>query len=294
MAAKKKPALVDDSPVFVVKLQNGLADRHRLPIDHVIRVLDEVRQMISDAGREILRERGSDKPNVDFGLELLAGPGGIVFQKGSIEAQIAITSNVEVGILATQHLVATIEGLSNKRFTPVTEADQSIVRRLNRVASIQQADKTELNLTLKEPGAHKRIGATFGEAARAAAWSIQAPVFQMEDMTVYGKLFELKDSHDESLKDFFWGELRRENGEIWRAQFNHADVERVASLFRKQVQLTGTANYYRVRTPRILVKSIAPDLDRDYEAVFDELYGCDKEAFPDGFSAALKSMREGE
>ena len=42
-----------DAPVLIVTLQKGLADRQMFPLDHVIRVLEEVRQMVLDAGRKI-------------------------------------------------------------------------------------------------------------------------------------------------------------------------------------------------------------------------------------------------
>jgi hypothetical protein len=267
-----------DAPVIRVKLQKGLADRQMLPLDHVLRVLEEVRQMVLDAGKEIQRGAGMEHPTAEFGLELLAGDKGIAFKGGSVEAQIAITSNTRDGLLAAQRIVHTVNALRAKQYIPETEADRSIVRRLNRVAQIQQTDKTELQLAVAKPGTKKVQEAIFGEAAAAVAWSIQAPVFQMEDMVLYGKLYELRDraADDEGNRGFF-GELRRENGDVWRVVFKAKDVDRVASLFRKQVSIRGTAKYYRIAAPRLLAEEINPDQERDYEAAFDELYGCDAE-----------------
>lgn len=267
-----------DAPVIMVKLQKGLADRKMLPLDHVLRVLEEVRQMILDAGKEIQRDSGLEHPTAEFGLELLAGEKGIAFQGGSVQAQIAITSNTRSGLLAAQRIVHTVNALRSKQFAPSTDADRSIVRRLNRVAQIQQTDKTELQVAVAKPGTKKIQEAIFGEAAAATAWAIQAPVFQMQDMILYGKLFELRDrdAEDESRRGFF-GELLRENGEVWRVVFKAADVDKVASLFRKQVSIRGTAKYYRIAAPRLLAEEINPDQERDYEAAFDELYGCDAE-----------------
>ena len=108
--SKKTPAI--DCPVFTIKLQKGLADRQRLPLADVIAVLEEVRQMIADMGREIQRDRGIEKPTGDFGLELLAGPRGILFKSGSVQAHVAITSNIDTGILAAQRVVTTVDSLS--------------------------------------------------------------------------------------------------------------------------------------------------------------------------------------
>jgi hypothetical protein len=283
---------INEDPVFIVKLQKGLADRQRLPLDHVIRVLEEVRQMVADAGREIQRDMGIDNATAEFGLEILAGTDGVVFRKGSVQAQVAITTNVQTGVLAATRIVETIESLSKKKYAPTTDTDRTIIRRLNRIARIQETDKTEMNFAVKKPGKGARTAATFGEAAIASAFSMQAPVFQMEDTTIFGKLYELKDTNasDEGEKGF-WGELRRESGEIWRIQFEKSNEEDVAKLFRKQVQVTGVAKYYRIAAPKLLVKTITVDVERDYETAFNELFGCDKDLYPADLKRALRDMR---
>lgn len=282
-----------DSPVFTIKLKNGLAERQRLPLADVITVLEEVRQMIADIGREIQRDMGIEKPTGDFGLELLAGTHGNLFQHGSVQAQVAITSHIDTGILAAQHLVTTVDSLSKKKPVIATDADRSVVRRLNRINKISDRDKTELQLALQRPGKHKTVQATFDATAAATAWSLQAPVFEMEAMTIYGKLCELKDTdpEDDSGTKGFWGELCRETGETWRIQFSAERAEKATSLFRKQVAITGTAKYYRIAAPKLVASDITMDEERDYEKAFDELYGCDRQIYGDDFAKALKEMR---
>lgn len=289
--SKKTPAI--DCPVFTIKLQKGLADRQRLPLADVIAVLEEVRQMIADMGREIQRDRGIEKPTGDFGLELLAGPRGILFKSGSVQAHVAITSNIDTGILAAQRVVTTVDSLSKKKPAIATDADRNVVRRLNRINKIRDRDKTELHLVLQRPGKHKPVQATFDANAAATAWSLQAPVFEMEATTIYGKLYELKDTdpEDDSGKTGFWGELRRETGETWRIQFSGESAEKVTGLFRKQVAVTGTAKYYRIAAPKLVASDITTDQERDYEKAFDELYGCDRHVYGDDFDRALKEMR---
>ncbi len=290
---KTKPdADTIDSPVFLVKLQGGLANRQRLPFADVIAILEEVRQMFSDVGREIQRDMGMEKPTGDFGLELLAGPEGIIFRSGSIQAHVAITSNIDTGILAARHIVGTIDSLAKKKLILATEADRSLVRRLNRINRIRERDKTELQLVLQRPGKHKAEQATFNAAAAATAWSLQAPEFEMEGVTIYGKLYELKDTtlEDES-RAGFWGELCREGGQTWRVQFTAESGEKATQLFRKQVAITGTAKYYRIAAPKLVARDITQDQERDYEKAFDELYGSDRTIYGDDFQKALQEMR---
>lgn len=288
-----------EDPVLIVRITKGLADRKRLPLAHVISVLDEVRQMISDVGREIQKQKGVPAPSGDFGLELLASGSGVMFRPGSVQAQIAITQHVQTGIMAAQQVVRTVELLETSDLPaigPDKPIDPRIVRRLNRIARIQRSDKTELHLAVKRPGFEKPLAARFGDAGMAAARALQAPMFRMEEMTIYGKLFELAD-HDpagEEETKGFWGQLCRDNGEIWRIQFKPDDLATVTPLFRKQVVITGTAVYYRVASPKIIVRDISPEHDRDYEAAFDNLFGCDKALYNADFQTLLRRMRGDE
>ena len=287
---KKIPTI--DSPVFTIKLQKGLADLHRLPFADVITVLEEVRQMIADMGRDIEHDLGIENPIGEFGLQLLASPQGVIFKRGSIEAQVAITSNVDTGILAAKRVVDVINSLSNKKAALASDAERSVVRRLNRINKISERDKTELHLVLTKPGEKKPLEATFNAAAAATAWSLQAPVFEMEGTTIYGKLFELRDTDfDGDNEKGFWGELCRENGEKWRIHFKTDSTQKATALFRKQVAVTGTAKYYRIKAPKLIAADITADEERDYEKAFEELFGRDRDIYGDDFQKALKEMR---
>lgn len=287
-----KKGVTIDSPVLTVQLQQGLANRQRLPLADVISVLEQVRLMILDIGRDIQSDLGIENQTVDFGLELLAGPEGFLFAPGSVQAHVAITSNIDNGVLAAQRVLSTINALANKEAIVTTEAERNVVRRLNRINRVRERDKTELHLILQRPGGHKQTEATFNAAAAATVWSLQAPVFEVEGLTIYGKLFELRDTdpEDEGTKGF-WGELRRENGETWRIHFRPDIAEKVAGLFRKQVAITGTGKYYRIATPKLEALSIVIDEERDYEKAFDELFGSDRHIYGNDFDKALKDMQ---
>jgi len=287
---------IQRDPVFTIRLAKGLADRGRLPLAHVLSILDEVRQLITEVGRDIQAQKGVEGYSGDFGLDLIAGKSGMAFQPGSIQAQIAITQNVQTGILAARQVVRTVEHLETEDLPGVGSdqtIDPKIVLRLNRIARIQRRDKTELHLAINSGSKAKPLEATFGDAGMAAVRALQAPTFQMEDLTIYGKLYELAD-HDPAGEEEgkgFWGELKRDNGEVWRVQFKAADLEKVTPLFRKQVAVNGTAVYYRVATPTIVASRIEADRDRDYEAAFDELFGCDKQLYKADFDTLLRQMR---
>lgn len=286
-------ALVSDSPIFVVRLEKGLADRQRLPLQHVISVLEEVRQMISEAGRDVQREMGFERPTGDFGLELVAGQNGILFRPGSVQAHIAITQDIQAGLQAADRVVGLVQRLEKREVQEVDEpSEKQIVRRLNRIAKYQRIDKTELRLVVVRSATITTEPALFGDSAIETIRSLQTPVFEMEQTTIFGKLYELRDRDDEDEENSkgFWGELRRENGEVWRMQFGQND-ERAVPMFRKQVAATGTAKYYRIANPKLIVKDIDLDIERDYEAAFDELFGSEKKTLGTDSQALLREIR---
>jgi hypothetical protein len=284
-------------PLFTVKLAKGLADRKRLPLEHVISVLDELRQLITEIGKEVQRRKGTVKATGDFGLELVAGEKGIAFQPGSVQANIVVTERPGTGFKVIQSVIKAVELLDSEDF-PEASADQNIDRRiihhLSRIARIQKSDKTEMRLSIIRPGQEKAVAATFGSNAIQAVQSLQAATFRVEDTILYGKLFQLMDKtadEEEEKEKGFWGELKTDAGETWRIHFlRPEDLEGVIPLFRKQVKVTGAAVYYRLHHPKLICKAIELDKDRDLEAAFDELYGCDKNLYKTDLGSILKEL----
>jgi hypothetical protein len=269
-------------PVITVKLRKGLADRNRLPLAHFLAVLDEFRQMMAIVGKRIERERGSIFLSGDFGLEIIAGDTGSAVKPGSVWSPLAITNNAAIGILAAQEIIGTLNQLEHDDGIPDPnrEMDRELIRRISRLARIQRSDRTELLVSIQRPGDPDPLTATFGSAGLSSIRALQSPTFEVDGLSLYGKLVELLD-RDPSEEDGkgFWGELRKDDGEPWRIQFKASDADKAARLFRKQVVISGRAIYYRVATHKLVAESIDADAERDYESAFDELSGCYKNVF---------------
>jgi hypothetical protein len=267
-------------PLLEIRLTEGLAERNRLPLEHVIRVLTEVKGMIEEAGAR-LRRAGGQNPDVDFGLELVAG-----FQRGSVKAQIQVTRNLALGASAIGEILETVNRLgppkrtSQKRAAnvavPPGDFDPRLVTRLNNIAKVQEIDRTTMRLALRVDG--HRETAKFDKAAVKVAANLRTANFGVSGLTLFGKLRELRDKTDEDDESQgFWGELVRDNGEIWRIEFRPSDAQRAAALFRRQVYVTGDATHYKALNPKIKATDFGPDEERDYEAAFDRLYGGSEE-----------------
>lgn len=291
------PELKSDDPIITVRLTKGLAERNRLPLADVLSVLEELRQMFAIAGRRVQRARGMANPTGDFGLEVIAGNGASIFKKGSVEMPIAMTQNITTGLLAAQEVLSTLGALESDAGIPEPnrKLDQNLMRRISRIARVQRRDRTELEIRVEHQEFAAPIQVTFGNSGIETLKALQIPTFQVEGVSLFGKLVQLVDYDPEDDQEKgFWGELILSDGEVWRVQFKPRDAERATPLFRKQVHVIGKAVYYRVKTPKIVAESIVPDPDRDYEAAFDEIFGSYKDVFKMDFDALMKRNNEEE
>jgi hypothetical protein len=275
------------NPIFSVILDKGRtvkgAAKHRLPLNHVITTLREVDFMIRDLGKKIQRDRGVNNPDGDFGIELLADASGLAFHRGSIETQALITKDVSNGIDTVTHIIGTTNNVnveSKKEVVSVDEYGEQIVRRLARIAPIQEEDKTELKFQLSVEGKIVEVG-HFGKGGIQMIRRMTTADFSIESLTLYGKLARLMDRSKTDKEDDIWGDLLEDNGNTWRMKFNPADLQKVRNLFTKQVMVTGDASYYKAITPRLDVKNIEEDKPRNYIAAFNAFGRKYKDAFGD-------------
>ena len=274
------PKRLIDSPEFTITLSKGMANRHRLPWDHVLKVLREFKAMLEDVGRAIQRENGVEHPTGDFGIELLATTRGKIFRRGSVDATGAITMDVANGLLAVNAIITTANAVEKNRSVPLDDQKAiRIVRGLTKISEVQQIDRTHFGVKLVSPNARKRA-AKITEVGVQKLQAVDAEVLHVEGTTVYGKLLELRDkSHTEEMGEYIWGELRSDSGDVWRVQFKRRDVNEVLPLFTKQVQISGDAMYFRTRNPRLDADKFKEDVRRNYLAAFDEMEGADQETY---------------
>jgi hypothetical protein len=267
-------------PIFSIRFTEGLATRNRLPLDHVIRVLTEIRGMLESVGKQVQRSRGVADPTGDFGLELIGG-----FQKGSVKAALALTKDVEAGVIAAGYVLDTVTRLGT--FDPPKSSkavradglstdtyDPRLMTRLGSIGKVQEIDKTRVEMALRANGGRAQK-AVFDRRTSQVLNKMREPNFAIEDVTVYGKLRELRDRATEGEEDkkTFYGELLGDDGNVWRIDFSPRDASKAAELFRKQVYITGNLTYFKALNPRISARDFGLDLERNYVAAFDAMYG---------------------
>jgi hypothetical protein len=264
MATKKTKT---EPLVFHIDFQKGKANRNRLPLADVIATLQEFDLMVKEVGRKIQRDRGVENPTGDFGIELLAGPDGIAFEKGSVKTAAAPTKDVENAERTLASVIATTAALEKKRPTAVDEYGAPVLRRLTRVGNIQENNHTELRLGLVRQG---RVieHTTFSEKGVSRLRALSASDLAIYSVTVYGKLRRLADFAKDEDSSSIWGELVDDTGEVWRVHFRQSDLKAVQTLFTKQVVVHGNANYFKAKNPRLDANAVAADVERKYVSGF--------------------------
>jgi hypothetical protein len=254
--------------IFSIVFKKGMAEKNRLPLNHVISTLREIDSMIREVGRKVQREAGVETPDGDFGIELLAGATGLAFQKGSVKTASAITKDVANGTETLTRMIRTTDVIERKRAPSIDDYGAPVVRGLAAISNIQEKDKTELHIQLAKQG---RITdhTKFSEKGIRAIRKMSVAEFAIESLTLYGKLRGLTDRSKTEEEDDIWGELLEDNGNRWRIKFHPSDLGKAQELFTKQVEVFGDATYFKTKFPRMDVKTISEDKHRNYVAAFD-------------------------
>jgi hypothetical protein len=258
------------NPVFSIVFSKGTADQHRLPLAHVLETLGEIAKMIREVGIQVQRANGAEHPDGDFGIELLAGETGGAFFASSVKAQAAVTRDVKNGLETINRIFQVTDTIEKKVVRSVDNFGEPVLRRLALVGKIQEKDSTELRMELVS-GSRKPKETRFSAVGAAALREMTKAELAIESLTLYGKLQRLTDSSEEDEGDHFWGQIREDNGKVWRVRFNNADLQNVQRLFTKQVMVSGNAAYFKTRSPRLDAAEIGEEKPRDYMAALARL-----------------------
>ncbi len=257
-----------DHAIFSIIFRNGKADENRLPLSHVLTTLQELDFMVREVGKKVQRDNGVENPDGDFGIELLAGPQGLAFAKGSVKTSAAITRDVPNGIRAVSSVIGTTASVERKAVASSNEYGEPVFRRLSRISPLQEQDGTELRLRLIEKGKVTDT-ANFSDRGIKVLKELSAAEFAVESVTLYGKLRKLTDMSRVEDQDDIWGELIEDNGDRWRIKFHPMDFDKARKNFTKQVVVFGDASYFKTKLPRLDVRDIKPEEKRNYVEAFD-------------------------
>ena len=223
-----------ENTAFTLVFRKGLAERNRLPIEQVIKTLQEFQEMIREVGKQVQRRNGVENADGDFGIELLASSTGLVFRKGSLKANAAATRDLTNAQETLTLIYSNVRSFSKPPSGQLERTDAIIARRMYKIGELQREAKTELAVVVKirEQGTKT---ASLTERAIANLEAMSAPQMRVGGITLYGRLRQLNDrSKEEDGGKYFWGELHTETHEKWRLRFLSSDVGRILPMFRSQ------------------------------------------------------------
>lgn len=240
----------DDATTFTLIFRKGLAERNRLPIEQVIRTLQEFREMMREVGQQVQRRNGVESPDGDFGIELVASATGLTFRKGSLKANAVATRDIANAQETLYLIVSNVRSYSSKAtLAQSAEPEEAaIARRMYKIGELQREAKTELAVQVKVNKERTKT-ATLDECAIVHLETMSAPLMRVGGLTLYGRLRQLTDrSKDEDGGKFFWGELLTDTSEIWRLRFSSDKVREVLPLFKHQVCVFATLPILEIKT----------------------------------------------
>jgi hypothetical protein len=276
-----------ENTAFTLVFRKGLAERNRLPIEQVVKTLQEFQEMIREVGRQVQRRNGVENADGDFGIELLASTTGLVFRKGSLKANAAATRDLVNAQETLTLIYSNVRSYSKPVVTQTEPMDAVIARRMYKIGELQREAKTELAVVVKIREQRTRT-ATLTEKALVNLETANAPQMRVGGITLYGRLRQLNDrSKEEDGGKYFWGELHTDAHEKWRLRFLSGDVGRITPMFRGQVMVTGNATYFGAQSPRLDISTIFPDPQRNYLDAFAELSAVGGMLFGDADSSDL-------
>jgi hypothetical protein len=278
--------------IFSIIFRKGRAERNRLPLSHVLSTLREIDAMIREVGRKVQQEAGVESPDGDFGVELLAGSGGLAFQKGSVKTASAVTKDIPNAVETLRRIIRTTGEIETKKTVSIDEFRAPVAKRLATISPWQQQDRTELDIQLAERGKISER-TRFSEKGILAIQSMGQSQFAVESVTLYGKLRGLTDRSKTEKEDDIWGELIEDNGNTWRIKFIPTDLDKAKALFTRQVVIFGDATHFKTKDPRVDVKTIEEDKERDYVSAFNHFAKSYESIFGDREPEdILKDIRE--
>ncbi len=278
------------NPALKVRLRKGLAERNRLPLTTMLKILEECRLLVNEFAR-----RHSAGKDIDLQLEIVGSPNGDAFQAGSLQACISAGAHPEIAALAMNEVIGQLMRIERNdiSFVHGDAGAAEIVRRFYRIGLQQEKVSSELELSMSGSGeAGYSCGNLTAEGMKSVR-SLQTPNAEVRGIQIYGKLMELRDimESDDHGRGFV-GELLRDGGEQWRVRFREDRQAIAGQLFRKRVLVFGDVKYFRTRTPLITAQRIEVDEPKDYLAAFDKFVGSIPELKEIGLNELIQAVRE--
>lgn len=283
-------AMTPPNPALQVRLRKGLAERNRLPLSTVLKILEECRLLINAFAR-----RHSSDTEVDLQLEIVGSAPGEAFQSGSLQTIISAGAHPVIAAQAIGELVSHLTRIeaNDVSFAHGDSEGAEILRHFYKIGLYQEKVQSELQLSVVGVNGNSPTAATLSAEAMATVRSLQTPNAEVKGIQVYGKLMELREiREDDDHGRGFQGDLLRDGGDRWRIRFREDQQSTATQLFRKRVVVFGDVKYFQTRSPLLAVQRIDLDEPKNYLAAFEKFVGSVPELRTHSLNDLVRAIQE--
>lgn len=257
-------------PKLRIALTGGRAEQNRAPVDDLVLLLQEVQALVLAFGRQ---RAGAEVPEAIVRSSCQLEVVGLSFGSIAPELELAYFVDQEpnaIGLSALEDTCRVFSALRTET-VPALSLAPSVVDHIERVTELLDRGYSRIETTFNYNGQH--LTGVVDHELRAYLVADEASALAVEDVSVRGLLFGLKDRPSERQKHFFSGDLLDEAGQTWGVRFRLAFADEARGLWRKPVELTGTARYSKIRRPVLFVERAAIAPETSWQAILSRVQG---------------------
>lgn len=265
-------------PRIRVSLQGGRADLHRAPVKDLVLLLTEVQNLVLDLGRQLA---GAEAPEPVIEQSCRLEVVGLSLTSVSPELELAFDAEERpnnVGRRAMEAACAAFGALREPTGDVGVVSAPEAVDRIEAMSGLLERGYTRIEAAYVQDG--RTLTGVLDHELRAHLLSRAAAAVAVERVTIRGVLYGLEDRPSETReKRTFGGRALDDAGEVWTVRFRQDQVDLARELWRKTVELTGSARYSRARGPALHVETGRVIATPDWQQAMARYHGAWKDLY---------------
>ncbi len=256
-----------------MSLKGGKAEEHRAPVRDFVQLLLETQELVLDLGRHFY---GTEVPEEVIEKSCQVNIVGLSY--GSVIPELELDDLNAIGLKAFEEACRAFSVLRDPAIAPVSVLGPEAISRIGRMGTLLDHGYSHIEVAYVQDGQTLLTG-TLDQELRGKILEEHGLTIHVEGVTVQGLLYQLEDRPSAREKTSFNAELLDEAGKIWSVRFKQGDVERARQLWKRPVQLTGTASYSPVRRPLLLADGAEPVTAESWEQAIARYRGAWKDLY---------------
>ena len=278
-------------PTLRVSLKGGRADQHRAPVKDLVLLLGQMQGLVLDLGMQFF---GADHPDTHIEESCRLEVVGLSLMSVTLELELAFDTEAQpnrIGRRAIEMACGAFSALRDPHAYPDTLPVLGAAERVEAMGDLLDRGYARVEATYVADG--REVTGVLDHELRARLVADQAGALTVEGVTIRGVLYGLEDRPSEAReKKLFNGDFLDEVGEPWAVRFKQEQADLARGLWKKSVQLTGTARYSKTRRPVLYVESGQIVEGKSWEQVLLRYRGAWKDLYQGmSFEQIMRDLR---